>query len=155
MQGMEIGFEDAEWRPNKETGMLIPHGAVIALVDGTKFEIYRNSGNEAEPALEAMDVPKFDEHNKGAGAHHYSSSENPARHLLDEDAHAAAVADWLNGEVIGHRIEHLIVIAAPRTLGELRRHYHKQVEAALVMELHKDLNGRPPADILSALRDSK
>jgi len=135
--------------------MLIPHGAVIALVDGTKFELYRNAGNEAEPALDALEAPKFDEHNKGAGSHHYSSSGNPARSLLDEDAHAAAVADWLNSQVLGHKIGQLIVIAAPRTLGELRRHYHTQLETALVAELHKDLNGKPPAEILAALSSEK
>ncbi len=133
--------------------MLIPHGAVIALVDGKKFELYRNSGNEAQPELDAMDTPKLDEHNKGSGGHHYSSSGNPQKHLLEEDAHAAAVADWLNSQVLGHKIENLIVIAAPRTLGELRRHYHKQTQNALVTELHKDLIGKPAPAILDSLRE--
>jgi len=135
--------------------MLIPHGAVIALIDGKKFEIYRNSGNEAEPALYALESPHLDEHNKGAGSHHYSSSGNPARHLLEEDAHAAAVAAWLDSQVLGHKIAQLIVIAAPRTLGELRQHFHKQTQQAIVAELAKDLNGRPPADILAALASAK
>jgi protein required for attachment to host cells len=135
--------------------MLIPHGAIIALADGKKFEIYRNSGNEAGPALDALETPQLDEHNKGAGAHHYSSSGNPARHLLEEDAHAAAVAGWLNSQVLGHKIDQLIVIAAPRTLGELRQHYHKQTQQAIVAELSKDLSGRPTADILAALASAK
>jgi len=135
--------------------MLLPHGTIVALVDGKKFELYRNSGDEAEPSLATLDTPKLDEHNKGAGAHHYSSSGNPTGHLLDEDAHAAAVAAWLNHEVLGHRIENLVVIAAPRTLGELRRHYHKMTEKALLAELHKDLAGRPAADVLEALRKEK
>lgn len=135
--------------------MLLPHGTIVALADGKKFELYRNSGNEAEPVLDALDAPKLDEHNKGAGAHHYSSSGNPTGHLLDEDAHAAAVAAWLNHEVTGNRIEHLVVVAAPRTLGELRRHYHKLTEQALVAELHKDLNDRSAGDILEALRKHK
>jgi len=135
--------------------MLIPHGAVIALADGKKFELYRNSGTDSEPKLDSLPEPRLDEHNKGAGAHHYSSSGNPTGHLLEEDAHAAAVAEWLNSQVLGHKIEQLIVIAAPRTLGELRKHYHKQLERAIFAELHKDLNGRPPEDILAALRKEK
>lgn len=135
--------------------MLIPHGVVIALVDGKKFELYRNSGTEAEPELSSLPVPSLEEHNKGAGAHHYSSSGNPTGHLLDEDAHAAAVADWLNSQVLSHKIEKLIVIAAPRTLGELRKHYHKQLENVLALELAKDLNDRPPTDIIAALRSEK
>ena len=132
--------------------MLLAHGTVIALVDGKQFELYRNAGNEASPELTAMPTPKLDEHNKGAGAHHYSSSGNPTGHLLDEDAHAAAVADWLNQQVLGHKIEHLVVIAAPRTLGELRRHYHKQLQHVLQGELSKDLIGKQAPDILAALR---
>ena len=134
--------------------MLLPHGAVIALVDGRNFELYRNAGDEAEPKLAALDAPKLDSHNKGAGAHHYSSSGNPTGHLLEEDAHAAAAADWLNSQVLGHKIDKLVVFAAPRTLGELRKHWHKQTERALLKEYHKDLIGRQPTDIVAALRET-
>lgn len=132
--------------------MLLPHGAVIALIDGKEFELFRNAGNEAAPELTALPSPKLEAHNKGAGAHHYSSSGNPTGHQLDEDAHAAAVAEWLNSQVLGHKIEKLVVIAAPRTLGELRRHYHKQLENALLGELSKDLVGRKGPEIIEALR---
>ncbi|MCB2059285.1 MAG: host attachment protein [Novosphingobium sp.] len=133
--------------------MLLPHGTVVALVDGKKFELFRNGGNEAHPELVAMDPPKLDEHNKGAGSHHHSGSDNPTGHLLDEDAHAAAVADWLNHQVIAHKIENLVVIAAPRTLGELRKHYHKQLQSVLLRELAKDLAGEQGPEIIAALRE--
>lgn len=134
--------------------MLIPHGTVVALVDGKNFELYRNSGNEAEPQLEAIDAPRFDVRSHSGGGHH-SSSANPSGHLADEDAHANAVTQWLNSQVLGHKIDQLIVIAAPRTLGEMRHHYHKMLDSAIVAELAKDLNGRPLGDILSALRSQK
>lgn len=132
--------------------MLLPHGAVIVLSDGRKFELYRNTGNEAVPKLEALPVPKLDEHDKSSGAHHYSSAGNPQADLLGEDAHAAAVAAWLNAQVLGGKIENLVVIAAPRTLGELRRHYHKATEQALLGDLAKDLAGRPASEVLAALK---
>lgn len=134
--------------------MLLPHGAVIALVDGENLELYRNAGDEAAPELTALHVGRLDEHNKGSGGRHYSSSGNPTGHQLDEDAHAAAAAEWLNGEVLGHRIEQLVVFAAPRTLGELRKHYHKMTERALLKEFSKDLVGQPAASILAALRET-
>lgn len=132
--------------------MLLAHGTVIALVDGQKFELYRNAGNEAEPELAAMDAPKLDTHNHSGGSHH-SSSGNHADGLVAEDAHAIAAVNWLNSQVLGHKIENLVVFAAPRTLGEMRRHYHKQTERAILKEVHKDLAGKPPAQILSALRE--
>lgn len=132
--------------------MLLPHGTVVAVVDGSKLDLFRNAGNEAAPELAPMASPKLDEHSKDAGARHHSSSANPTGHQLGEDAHAAAVGDWLNGEVLARRIEHLVVVAAPRTLGELRRRYSKTMQAALVGELHKDLAGRSGKDILEALK---
>jgi protein required for attachment to host cells len=63
-----------------------------------------------------------------------------------------AVTEWLNAEVLGHRIAHLVVIAAPRTLGEMRRHYHNQLQGVLIAELAKDLSGRSAPEIVAALR---
>ncbi|MFA7585269.1 MAG: host attachment protein [Novosphingobium sp.] len=135
--------------------MLLPHGTIVAVVDGRNLELYRNTGDEAEPELAAVPAPTLEAHNKGSGAHHYSSSGNPSGNQLDEDAHAAAVADWLNDQVLGHKLEKLAVIAAPKTLGEIRRHYHKQTENALIAELAKDLVGKPAAEVLAQLRDKK
>ena len=59
----------------------------------------------------------------------------------------------LNNEVLGHRIENLVVFAAPRTLGEVRKHYHKQTERVVLKEYHKDMVGKPPAEIVAALRE--
>src|SRR5690606_16113723 len=112
-------------RAAMEMSMLVPHGMIIALVDGEKFELYRNSGTETEPRLAAMSVPELQPHNKGAGVRHQVSPANPSANLLQEDAHAAAVAEWLNHEAINHRIGKLVIAAAPRTLGELRSYYHK------------------------------
>lgn len=133
--------------------MLLPHGAVIALVDGEEWSLLRNAGNEAKPDLAELPVPDIDESNhSGGGGRHRATASDPSPRQMHEDAHAAAVAEWLNRQVIAHKIDHLVVIAPPRTLGELRHHYAKQVSAALIGEVAKDLIGRQPADVLAALR---
>lgn len=132
--------------------MLLPHGTVIALVDGHNFELYRNAGDEAAPELSALPSPKLDSHNHSGGSHH-SSAGNHAGSMVSEDAHANAAATWLNEQVLAHKIKDLVVIAPPRTLGELRKHYHKLTERAVVKELHKDLIGKQPGDIIAALRE--
>ena len=134
--------------------MLLPHGAVIALIDGQNFELYRNAGTDGEAALVAMETPKLDSRNHSDAGHHDSPG-NHAGHLVDEDSHAKAATEWLNSQVLDHKIDKLIVIAPPRTLGELRKHYHKQLERVLLCELHKDLIGKAPSAILTALRDKK
>jgi protein required for attachment to host cells len=132
--------------------MLLPHGAVIALVDGQNLELYRNAGNEAAPELGALPAPRLDTHNHSGGSHK-SRPGNHADSLVAEDAHAIAAADWLNQEVLAHRIKDLVIIAPPRTLGELRKHFHRQTEQALRKEVAKDLIARKPDAILAALRE--
>ncbi len=134
--------------------MLLPHGTVIAIIDGRTFELYRNDGNEAEPELAGMPSPSLDAHNHSGGSHH-SSSGNHDRQQVEEDAHAIAATEWLNREVLGNHIENLVVFAPPRTLGEMRRHYHKQTEKVLLKEVSKDLIGKPAGDILTALREKE
>jgi protein required for attachment to host cells len=50
--------------------------------------------------------------------------------------------------------ESLIVVAPPRTLGELRKHYHKEVEKRLTGEIAKDLTGHTVEAIEKNLRSS-
>lgn len=132
--------------------MLLSHGTVIALVDGKNFELYRNAGNEAAPELESMPAPKLDTANHSSAGHH-SHPGNHANAQVMDDVHADAVSHWLNSQVLGHKIDKIVVIAPPKTLGELRRHYHKQTEKAVVKELHKDLIGKKAPEILAALRE--
>ena len=132
--------------------MLIPHGTLIALVDGKRLELYRNTGMENHPQLEQLPAPALDEHNHSAGKRDDSNRGNPSGHHHLESAHASAVAGWFNSQVLAHKIERLVVIADPLTLGELRKHYHKLTEQALHGELHKDLVGRPWSEIVAALR---
>jgi protein required for attachment to host cells len=132
--------------------MLLPHGTVIALVDGRNFELYRNAGDEAEPELQALDAPKLDAHNHSGSGHH-SSAGNHADKQVDEDAHAIAATNWINSQVLAGKIKSLVVFASPKTLGEMRRHYHKMTTQALLKEYHKDLSGKPVADIIAAMRE--
>ena len=52
-----------------------------------------------------------------------------------------------NKRVLDGDIASLIIVAAPRTLGELRKHYHGALSAVLVGEIAKDLTGHSMADI--------
>ncbi|NBC35397.1 attachment protein [Novosphingobium sp. FSY-8] len=126
--------------------MLLPHGTVIAVIDGRNFHLFRNSGDEATPELTDLPAPKLDTHNHSAGSHHGSTA------TMTEDSHAIAAVEWLAHEVQGHRIEHLVVIAPPRAMGELRKHYTKPLEKALLGEVSKDLSGRKGSEILAQLR---
>ena len=74
-----------------------------------------------------------------------------AYHQQEEDRFAAKTAAMLNKRAQAGGFEQLIVVAPPKTLGELRKHYGKELSAKLTGELAKDLTGRPVKDIEEAL----
>ncbi len=132
--------------------MLIPHGTLIAVADGTRLDLFRNDGEETSLKLSALPTPDLDAHSKESGTRHHRSSANPDHHLQQEDAFCAAVVSWLNHQTIAGKIDHLVVIAAPRALGEMRRHYHVTLKNKLVGELAKELTGHPAAAIEHELK---
>jgi protein required for attachment to host cells len=127
--------------------MKIPKDAIIAVVDGEKLNLFRNSGDEATPSLTAMADADISTENRGSGGRHHNSSANPSESQLEEDSFAAGTAEMLNTRVLDGKIESLIIVAAPRTLGELRKHYHKELSAILEGEIAKDLTGHSIADV--------
>jgi protein required for attachment to host cells len=131
--------------------MQLPRGATVAVVDGEKLQLYRNEGDEADIHLTAMPKEKVDADHRGSDSGHQSSSANPDSHQTEEDGFAVGVADILNREALENKITHLMVIAGPQTLGELRKHYHKALSAVLVGEMHKDLAGHSINDIEQAI----
>ena len=132
--------------------MLLPHNCYVALVDGETFDVYRNAGAEAEPQLVLLDPPVLDSSNHSGGSHR-SSHGNHADRLVAEDAHARAAANWLNREVIRDRIKHLVIIAPPRTLGEMRKHYHRKLREVVRKEVAKELVAFNPHDFMHVLRE--
>lgn len=127
--------------------MKIPKGATVAVSDGELLNLFRNAGDESAPKLTALPNAAISTENMGSGGRHHSSSANPSDSQQDEDSFAAGTAQMLNKRVLDGEIANLIIVAAPRTLGELRRHYHKSLSAVLVGEVAKDLTGHSIADV--------
>lgn len=131
--------------------MLLPKGTIVAVADGEKFNLFSNTGDEAHPALTAMPEPNVESVNKGSGSSHQSSSGNPDASQAAEDGFAGGIADLLNKRVLDGDISDLVIIAAPRTLGELRKSYHKKLSDVLRGEIAKDLTGHALPDVEKAI----
>jgi len=71
-----------------------------------------------------------------------------------EDDFAASAANYLNREAITGRIDRLLIIADPRTLGELRKHFHEILEKKLVGQLAKDLTAHSNEAIQAAIAEA-
>jgi protein required for attachment to host cells len=129
--------------------MILPTGATVAVVDGERLVLFKNIGHEAVK-LSALDSPPIPERASG-GTGHTSSAANPDDDTQAEDGFAVGVAELLNKRALDGELNDLLVIAAPRTLGALRKHWHKALEAKLVGEIAKELTGRTTEDITAAI----
>lgn len=131
--------------------MILPNDTTVAVADGRRLRLFRNKAVEPQIDLVELDVPDIRAENQGSGGRHRSTSANPDAGRLDEDDFAASVAAWLNRRVLDGTVAKLLIVADPRTLGEMRRHFHASVTAATVGELAKDLSKHSEKEIEAAL----
>lgn len=131
--------------------MHLPKGTVVAVADGEKLNLFRNTADDGGLALTALPAAGVEGDGKGSGARHQSSAANPDDSQVEEDGFAAGIAAHLNKQAMAGKIANLVIIAAPRTLGELRKHYHKTLSQALLGEIAKDLTGHSAADVEKAV----
>jgi protein required for attachment to host cells len=135
--------------------MQVSHNAVVVVTDGRKMLFLRNEGDETYPnlvverAVEQNNPSDGDQKTDLAGR--ASSSVGGGQnsmgevdfHQQEEDRFAAETADLLKRRAMKNDFTSLFIVAPPRTLGELRKHYHKEVSDRLSGELDKDLTGHP------------
>lgn len=131
--------------------MNIPKDTIVAVADGENLILFRNTGDDTTPSLQVLPAAAVSTENVSAGMYHHDTAKDHDSRQLDEFAFAAGIVETLNSRVLAHKIENLVVIAAPRTLGEMRRHYHKTLKAVLIGEMDKDLTGHSTADIEKAI----
>ena len=146
--------------------MHLPHNTVVLVADGRKMLFLRNEGDAefpnlvVEKAQEQANPATRDQATDSAGRASspqggvQSSVEPTDFHQIEEDRFAADAADFLKTGALKNDYDSLIVIAPPKTLGELRKHYHKEVSSRLKGELDKDLTGHPIKDIEKALSNA-
>lgn len=139
--------------------MRVPHNSFVMVADGRKMLFFRNDGDADFPNLQVVNIAeKENPYNRdpmsdapgrafssvGSGR---SAYENTDFHELEETRFAVETAALLKRGAMDGDFEKLIVVAPPKTLGELRKHYHKEVANRLVAEIPKDLTGHPVAEI--------
>jgi protein required for attachment to host cells len=146
--------------------MQLPHNSVVLVADGRKMLFLRNEGDNefpnfvVEKAQEQDNPATRDQATDSAGRASspqggvQSSVEPTDFHQIEEDRFAADAADFLKMGALKNKYDSLIVVAPPKTLGELRKHYHKEVSNRLKGELDKDLTGHPIKDIEKALQNA-
>jgi protein required for attachment to host cells len=143
----------------QERKMRVPHNSFVVVADGEKMLFFRNEGDGEFVKLQVerkrvQDNPPTREQKSDVAGRAFSSVGNGRSayeetdfHQLEEDRFAAETAEMLKKRALNNDFENLIIVAPPRTLGALRKHYHKEVEKRLTGEIAKDLTGHPVEQI--------
>lgn len=140
--------------------MQVPHNAFVLVADGRKALFFRNEGDadypnlrveHAEEKVNPADRDQKTDAAGGASSTQMGTMEEVDFHQQEEDRFAADTAEMLKRRALANEFEALIIVAPPKTLGELRKHYHKEVSSRLAGELAKDLTGHPVPEIEKAL----
>lgn len=143
--------------------MQLAHNMLIVVADGRKALFLRNDGDATHPNLvvehaedrvnpadrdQKTDAPGRASGGIGGRA---DTMDEVDFHQQEEDRFAADIGAMLKSRALANQFEKLIIAAPAKTLGELRKHYHVEVENRLAGEIAKDLTGHPVPDIEKAL----
>lgn len=132
--------------------MKIPRNALVLLANGERLMLLRNAGLAFEPRLEMVEEVDLELTNFSAGVRHQDPAGQRAGSThLDELAHGAAIAGWLNGKALNGELKPIVVAADPKTLGQIRQHIHKETADLVIGEVAKDLTNQPAEAIVRAL----
>jgi protein required for attachment to host cells len=144
--------------------MRVPHDSYVLVADGAKMLFFRNAGDadalnlqvvEADQQRDAYDRDiKTDTAGQKPGVPGSpggSTAQEADFHQQAEDRFAADTAGIINRAAQSNGFESLIIIAPPKTLGELRKHYGAQVRDKIKAEIAKDLTSHPVDRIEAAL----
>lgn len=143
--------------------MKIANGTWILVGDGRKAMVLRNDGLAEAPNLHCIATreqtnPPTRAQGSDAPGRAFASMggmrsamETTDWHDLEERRFAAALAADLNAAAHDGRYEHLIVVAPPRILAELRQDLSSEAKAKLRAEIDKDLTRHTIADIETIL----
>ena len=155
--------------------MKLPHDTHVLVADGAKVLLFRNDGDATRPNLlaeahtEHADPATRDIGTGkpgraatgaksggvgGAGAHSHSAHTQTDFHQQAEDEFDAGIAKRLNALVAGGQVRRVIIVAAPKALGQIRKHLDARAEAAVAGEIAKDLAHHATDAIARAILDA-
>lgn len=127
----------------------------VLVADGEKALFLRNEGGAASPQLTVARVEQQDNPRQGeqvsdkpgrradTGVGQRSAMEEADWHQLAKDRFAADLSEILARMVRRGRIGRLVIVAPPRSLGELREQLDQAVLKIVVAEIPKTLTGHP------------
>lgn len=137
----------------------VHNGAWVLVGDGKKALLLRNDGdpdllNLRRISVREQENPPTRDQGVSAPGRAFasvgggrSSMETTDWHDLEEERFAISVAEDLNKASEDGAFKHLVVVAPPRVLADLRTHFSKGVQGKIAFEMNKDLTHHPIPEI--------
>ncbi len=127
----------------------IPEGTLVVVADGEGARVFRNVGKGPAPKLkqeELLEVQNVNDEGPSGVAPPEQTGQQ-----IDEATFAKQLAQQLNHGALTNQYAHLVLVADPQTLGQIRPQLHKEVLQRLHGELAKTLTNAPLEDVERAL----
>ncbi|MES2858621.1 MAG: host attachment family protein [Pseudomonadota bacterium] len=127
----------------------IPADTMVVVADGTGARIFRNAGSDGTLSLkqtETLTPQNVDDDGPSGSA---PSEQSPQQ--TDEATFAKQLANRLNHGALTNAYAHLVLVADPQTLGQMRPQLHKETLQRMHGELAKTLTNSPLQDIERSL----
>jgi protein required for attachment to host cells len=129
----------------------IPAGTWIMVADGEEARLFRNAGTPVRPSLQQVElIHPTDLLDDGPSGRRPPEEDEQS---TDEATFAKQLANRLNASALGNEYEHLVLMADPRTLGQIRPQLHKETTRRIVREIPKTFTNAPLENIQKALHE--
>jgi len=127
----------------------IPKNTLVVVTTGTEAKIFRNQSDSGDIKLrsEGELTPKNLSDDGPSGNRPTESSPSDT----DEATFSKQLAEHLYKLAHLEKFSHLVLVADPKTLGELRPILHQEVSDKIVLELNKTLINSSTEDIEKSL----
>ena len=127
---------------------MIPHNTLVVVADGRAARLFRNQGDESALKLHQTELlDTSDALDSGP------SGSQPCDTDVGEAAFVKVLADRINRSALRNGFDHIVLVADPSTLGEIRKQLHKEVDARMIADVAKDWTNTPLDQIEKALHD--
>lgn len=146
----EKGLHAFDHEPHHHAGHEIPRIWII-VADRFKAHIFRKTKQGMERIADARVGGGVHENEGRAGFHGYDARSEKRHH--DDGGFIHKLADWLDLAERENAYDRLVLVAAPRTLGDLRNVITPSVHTRVAAEVDKELTEMAETEIKKHLED--
>lgn len=127
----------------------IPADAMVVVADGESARVFRNVGADGVLSLQQQELVTAQNVDDDGPSGSAPTEQSPQQ--ADEATFAKQLAHRLNHGALTNAYAHLVLVADPQTLGQMRPQLHKETLQRMHGELAKTFTNSPVHDIERAL----